>query len=252
MKLRPNLTIDAGLRWQGTTGIEDTNGDMYSFDPTVTNPATGTLGAMWYAKTAANGRTTLQKSVWSTFLPRVGFNYQLKPNTVIRGGFGLFAYGWSHDSNGGGDGSAFSSSGSLTDATNGATPIVNLGDAGNTVYPGQTLSVNAAYIAPTTNPAAFNGQSQLYNPYNTPIASIEQWSLEVQREIGSDMVATVAYVGSHGYNLQYATDVNAVPQSKLAVNDGGSRPYPNFANLAGYTYNAVSNYNALQEPSNTA
>lgn len=247
MKLRPNLTIDAGLRWQGTTGIEDTNGDMYSFDPTVTNPASNNLGAMWYASTHANGRKTLQAAVWNTFLPRIGFSYQLRPNLVVRGGYGLFAYGWSHDSVGAGDGSAYSSSGSLADSTSGASPIVVLSSSGNTVYPGQSLSVDAAYIPPTTNPAAFNGQAQVYNKYHTPISTIEEWSLEVQRELGANTVVNLAYVGSHGYNLQFPTDINAVPESELSPTDLPSgRPYPQFQSLAGNIYNAVSNYNALQ------
>ena len=247
MKLRPNLTLDAGLRWQGITGIEDTNGDMYSFDPTVMNPATNTLGAMWYASTHANGRTNLQKPVWNTFLPRVGFSYQMRPDLVIRGGYGLFAYGWSHDCCGGGDGSAYASSGTLPDSTNGAEPVSKLSDTGNTVYPGQSSSVNGAFILPTTNPAAFNGQSQVNTQYNTPISENEQWSLEVQQGLGANMVASIAYVGSHGRNLQFFTDINAVPASKLGPNDNPTgRPYPQFQNLGGPTYNAVSNYNSLQ------
>ena len=245
MKLRPNLTIDAGLRWQGTTGIHDQQGDIDVFDPTVMNPANNTLGAIWYATTHANGRTSLQAPVWNTFLPRVGFSYQWRSNTVIRGGFGLFAYGWSHDSNGGGDGAAFASTGSLSDSTQGALPVAQLSSNGSTVYQG-TLSANTAFIAPSTNPAAFNGQGQTFNPYHTPISTNEQWSLEVQRELGANMVVNLAYVGSHGYNLQFPTDYNAVPQSQLAPVDAQFRPYPLFQSLGGAVYNAVSNYNALQ------
>lgn len=247
IKLRPNLTLDAGLRWQGTTGIEDKSGNMYSFDPTVLNPVTNTPGAMWYASTHANGRTTLQAPVWNTFLPRVGVSYQWRSNTVIRGGFGLFAYGWSHDTNGNGDGAAYASSGSLTDSTNGVQPIVTLSDTGNTVYSGQTKSVNAGFILPTTNPAAFNGSGVTYNHYHTPVSRMEQWNLEVQRELGADMVINVAYVGAHGFNLVFGTDLNAVPLSLLGPNDNPSgRPYPAFGSIAGSTDNAVSNYNALQ------
>ena len=31
------------------------------------------------------------------FCRGVGFSYQLDPNTVIRGGFGIYAYNWSND-----------------------------------------------------------------------------------------------------------------------------------------------------------
>ena len=50
IKLRPNLTINLGLRWQGMTGWHEVKGNMLSFDPTVTNPADGSLGAdmVWH------------------------------------------------------------------------------------------------------------------------------------------------------------------------------------------------------------
>ena len=60
-----------------------------SFDPNVINPATNAPGAMWYAVTHANGRTTLQKPVWNNWLPRVGFAYLVGDKTTIRGGFGM-------------------------------------------------------------------------------------------------------------------------------------------------------------------
>ena len=36
IKLRPNLTVNVGLRWQGMTGWHEVKGNMISFDPTVT------------------------------------------------------------------------------------------------------------------------------------------------------------------------------------------------------------------------
>ncbi len=47
-KARRNLTVNLGLRWQGHTGWSEVKGNESVFDPTVTNPANGSLGAMWY------------------------------------------------------------------------------------------------------------------------------------------------------------------------------------------------------------
>ena len=69
IKLRPNLTLNVGVRWQGMTGWHEVKGNMISFDPTVTNPADGSKGAMWYGTTKANGRDSLQAPNWSTWLP---------------------------------------------------------------------------------------------------------------------------------------------------------------------------------------
>ena len=89
-KVSRKLTLNLGLRWNGTTGLWDRDGNARSFDPTITNPATGKPGAMWYGKTAVNGRTQLQKSRYNTWLPRIGFAYLLDEKTTVRGGFGVY------------------------------------------------------------------------------------------------------------------------------------------------------------------
>ncbi|WP_158749517.1 carboxypeptidase-like regulatory domain-containing protein [Acidobacterium sp. S8] len=246
IKLRPNLTVNAGIRFQGMTGWHEVKGNMRAFDPNVMNPATNTNGAMWYGVTHANGRDSLQASVWSTFLPRVGFAYQYRPNTVIRGGFGLYAYTWSDDTYGAGMGAAFGSSGGLTDTTNGVNPVTLLGGDGSSVSQPSGLSVNSAYLSSPTTPDAYNGQDVSYNQYHTPVPKIYQWNFGVQRELSTNMMFEIAYVGSHGYNLNFPVDVNQVPESKLSLNDTGNKPYPVFGQITGSTNNVVSNYNALQ------
>ena len=255
IKLTPTLTINAGLRWQGSTGWTEVKGNMRSFDPTVVNPADNTLGAVWYGTTKANGRERLIKNVWDTFLPRVGFSYQLRPDTVIRGGYGIYGYTWSEDTYGAGMGNEFGSSGSLSDATNGVHPVVILSSDGNTNYQGPGgKSVNASYLTAPTTADALNGQGVSYQAYHTPVPKIMQWNVQVQQTIGKDMVAGLAYVGSHGYDLLFPVDINQVPQGKLGPNDASgatnARPYPNFQGLggggSGGTNNANSNYNSFQ------
>jgi len=137
VKVTPKLTLNLGLRWMGTTGWSERDGNVRSFDPTVINPATGKPGAMWYGVTKANGRTALQKSQWNNWLPRVGFAYLLGGKTTLRGGFGVYTFPWNVDtyaSNG--LGNAFTSSGNMTDSTNNVYPVVILSSDGNTNYQG--------------------------------------------------------------------------------------------------------------------
>ncbi len=255
IKLKPNLTINVGIRWQGLTGWHEVKGNMRSFDPTVMNPATNTLGAMWYGTTKANGRNSLNDAVYSTFLPRVGFSYQARPNTVVRGGYGLFGYTWSEDTYGAGLGSAFGGSGSITDNTNGVLPVVLLSSTGNTNYQGPGgQSVNAAYLTAPNTPQALNGQSVDYQAYHTPVPKIMQWNVQIQQALGRDMMASMAYVGSHGYDLLFPVDINQVPENRLGPNDASgatnARPYPQFQGIggggSGGTNNSNSNYNSLQ------
>ena len=235
-KLTPNLIVNLGLRYQIQSGWGEVKGNMASFDPNVQNPATGTLGGVWYGATKANGRDRLQEPAYSTFLPRVGFSWLVDPHTTLRGGFGLYAYNWSLDTYAPGMGQAFGQKGNITDASNGVTPVVVLSGTGS----------NLPYIANSTDPAAYNGNNVNYNQYHAPVGGSYQWNVSMQREITKDVVAEIAYVGTHGHDLPFPVDINQVPENRLAPNDNGLRPYPQFGNLFGSTNNAISNYNSLQ------
>jgi hypothetical protein len=237
VKVRPNLTLNVGVRYQIQTGWTEVKNNLAAFDPAVLNPATGTDGAIWYASTHANGRRSLEKSVYSTVLPRLGFSWLVKPNMTIRGGFGIFAYRWSGDVYAAGQGAALQSSGSAADQTNGISSVVLLDGSGT----------NLPYTGPTTDPAALNGQSVAYNKYDTPVPESYQWNLEVQRELGTNMVGQLSYVASHVKNLSFPVNINQVPENKLGPNDSpADRPYPVYQSINGDTFNAISNYNSLQ------
>ncbi len=255
-KIRPNLTINLGLRYQINHGWNEVHNNMSSFDPTVRNPADGTLGAYWFGPTHANGRTSLQANTFNTWQPRVGFAWAYDSKTTLRGGFGLYSYTWSLDTYGGnntsyGVGAAVSSSGSNTDPTNGIIPITKL-DGTGTVFGtcgASSCSPGVAalpYNAGSNAPDAYNGQGVGYIQYHTPVPRIMQWNLSVQRALATDFVAEVAYVASHGSSLNFPTDLNQVPQSKWSTNDSAFRPYPLFQGISGSTNNAISNYNSLQ------
>ena len=246
-KIRPNLTLNLGLRYQINHGWTEVHNNMSSFDPTIVNPADGSLGAYWFGTTHTNGRTSLQANTFNTVQPRIGFAWAFDPKTTIRGGFGLYSYTWSLDTYGGnntsyGMGAAISQSGSLSDNSNGITPVTKL-DGPGTVF-GSTNPL--PFVSGSTAPDAYNGQGVGYIQYHTPVPRIMQWNLSAQRAITTDTVVQLAYVASHGANLNFPVDINQVPESKWSSNDSADRPYPNFQALSGSTNNAISNYNSLQ------
>jgi Carboxypeptidase regulatory-like domain len=249
-KIRPNLTINLGLRYQINHGWNEIHGNIATFDPTVTNPATSTAGAYWFGETRANGRTALEANKYNTFLPRIGFSWAMRPNMTVRGGFGLYAYNWSLDTYGTGMGGSVLSAGSLSDNTNGITPVVLLGGNGNQITPvtGGDSGTPLPYTAASQDPTRFNGQGVSYQQYHTPVPKIYQWNGSVQRQLSRDYMAEVAYVGSHAFNLAFPVDLNQVPQSKWSSNDSQFRPYPNYQGIGGSsgTNNGISNYNSLQ------
>lgn len=241
-KVRPNLTINVGLRYQVRHGWGETHGNMATFDPTVTNPADGSLGAFWYGTTHANGRTQLQANEYKTFLPRVGFSWLPHPTTTIRGGFGMYAYNLSLDTYGSDMGQEISASGSVADQTNGITPITYFGGSGTNVQTGAALP----YTPASTDPTRFNGQDVNETEYHTPTPRIFQYNLSMQNAIGSNMVFEMAYVGSHGQNLNFPTNANAVPLNHLSSNDNAFRPHPLYGAINTSSNDAISNYNSLQ------
>ena len=257
IKLKPNFTVNLGLRWAGTTGWSEVKGNIAAFDPTVVNPATdpnghtNTLGAMWYAFSHANGRKNLQAPVWNTFMPRVGFSWSAHPKTVVRGGFGLYNYTWSDDTYGGGIGNAFGASGGAFDPSGGIYYQLALDSDGSTNSEHQYgQSIHSLYVASPTTPQALNGQNVTYNQYHTPVPKIWQYNVTVEQELGNTMMASAAYVGSWGYNLNFPVDVDQVPVGELSSTDtvagNDKRPYPNFSAVSGSTNNAISRYNSLQ------
>jgi hypothetical protein len=263
-KLRPNLTLNLGLRYQINHGWNEVQNNMSSFDPTVQNcspvpPATtctGPKGAYWFAPTHANGRTSLQANTFSTWQPRLGFAWGMDSKTTIRGGFGLYSYTWSLDTYGGnnttyGMGAAISSAGGDSDQTNGITPITQFGGPGTLCSPlansGCVATATALpYSAASQDPTRFNGQPAGYVQYHTPVPRILQWNLSAQRALTTNIVVEVAYVASHGSGLNFPTDINQVPLADLSSNDSGNRPYPIYQSISGSTNNAISNYNSLQ------
>ncbi|MGD0648012.1 MAG: carboxypeptidase-like regulatory domain-containing protein [Acidobacteriaceae bacterium] len=256
-KIKQNLTINLGLRYEISHGYNEVKGNMATFDPTVTNPATGTLGAYWFGETKANGRSSMQANVFSTVMPRVGFSWLVHPNTTVRGGFGIYSYNWSTDNYGSGLGASVSSSGSYNDQSNGIYPTTKF-DGTGTIFPlGGGTPGPLPYTAASQNPARFNGQGVGYNDYHTPIPKIYQWNFGMEWQLSTNTVATMSYVGSHGLNLTFPTNINAVPLNQLSSSDTSgcnatgttvncAVPYPVYGQINGNLYQAISNYNSLQ------
>ena len=255
-KIKENLTLNLGLRYEISHGFNEVTGNMATFDPTIINPATGTDGAYWYGETHTNGRTSLQANVFSTVMPRVGFSWLVHPNTTLRGGFGVYSYNWSTDNYGSGLGSSVSSSGSYNDQSNGIYPTTKF-DGPGTLFPlGGGTPGPLPYTSASQDPTRVNGQAVSYNEYHTPIPKIYQWNFGMDWALNTNMVATMSYVGSHGFNLTFPTNINAVPLNQLSSSDTsgcgtGSTvncavPYPIYQAISGNLYQAVSNYNALQ------
>ena len=264
-KLRPNLTLNLGLRYVATTGFHEKYNSLGGFDPTLTlrcnvdlngtpcGAANGSLGSMWFAP--QNGRDSLQKPIHNIFLPRVGFSWSIRNDTVVRGGFGMYSYNFSQDVYGGGigTGSPKTSTGSSSDPFNGSgpNPLIFLSSPASTANTVLNYAVSTKNVENYLNLKIPANRTQV--PYDVRPGEIEQWQMSVEHQFGHSYMASLAYAGSHGYNLEFPTDINQItnPTFLAASAAAGSaiqadRPFPFWGNLTGFHYNAISNYNALQ------
>jgi len=113
-RIRPNLTINAGLRWEYFSPPKEQNNQIWNYDPTANglveegfptvvdpygavcgqNVSTwhsvyGTTALPWNCKTTGNGNFLVSNT--TNLEPRVGVAWSTPSgNTVVRAGFGLF------------------------------------------------------------------------------------------------------------------------------------------------------------------
>jgi hypothetical protein len=261
-KVRPNFTLNLGLRYVATTGFHEKYDALGGFDPDIplACPAcgkyNGTLGSLWFAP--QDHRDSLQKPIYDIFLPRVGFAWSLMHDTVVRGGFGMYSYNFSQDDygNGIGFGALTTSKGNASDVNQGTgpTPLISLSSpasTANAVLNYVAGSPNAKNVAQYVNVASPSNQT--YVPYDVPVGKIEEWQFSVEHEFAHNYMASVAYVGSHAMHLEYGTDVNQITSAAgLAASAlagaavQADRPFPAWGQLTGFNYDATSNYNAFQ------
>src|ERR1700739_4593858 len=81
-----DLTLNLGLRYEYIQPIYEVHNRMSTIDPA--NPSVVLLAGTPQAAAAGYSRS-LVNAYHASFMPRVGFAYQVTPRLVARGGYGL-------------------------------------------------------------------------------------------------------------------------------------------------------------------
>ena len=233
-RLNSKITINAGLRWEHEGGVsEKNNGLIVGFNQNATNaiasdvPSLNLKGAAQYA--GLNGAATsvgnYNSSKWG---PRGGIAWQVDSKTVVRGGYGLF---WAPQIALGG-------------------PLATLGYANNTEYTGKSTTdvltnpFPTGLLAPVANTlgtsAGIGTNFTLVDP-QTKSPRVQQYSVDVQRQVGFGIALEVGYVGSHSSHLtlgQPTINIDALNPSYLsqgaaALNAQVTNPFYNVPAVAG-------------------
>ena len=278
-RMRSNLTLTLGVRYEYNTPKLDTAGRTFSVIPGApqsTRFPNAPAGLVFPGdKGAPRGLNFPDKD---NFGPRIGFAWDPWNNgkTSIRGGFGIFydilkgednlqfngapPFYSEVSANAGGPYPTVSQSNSQT-----CCPVPYLTDPWSTAegginpFPSKPPTRNIDFVQSGFLPWNNSGAIYLVDPHlHTPYTY--QYNLAIQREVAKSTVAEINYVGSSSKGLTGLVDanpitlgtftrvLNLIPQTNTEINnfcsgfDAGDCPYeasPEFQNIGFANYNSL-------------
>ena len=230
-KVRPNLTLNYGLRWEYKGVPFEVNGlvtNLVNQDPSGPTPAGGFV-FQTVGKNSDNPDQPLYLNDYNNFAPRFGFNYSPgfssgflsklfggPGRSSLRGGYGIF-----YDR-------VFSN---LFTNTSGNPPFSNsivnrfVLDVIQNVPRAETLESSpvveeGAQQIPLLFPLPGNNPFQ--SKFSTPYA--QSWNFGIQRQFGGDFLVEADYIGSKGTGLLRQADANLTSIARVNAITGENNP----------------------------
>jgi len=268
-RVTQKLTLNLGLRYELFTTVKERHNEQGTFD--LTDPATPTIivpkgQTMTLTPTLASqirlsptGSSGLVPVDTNNFAPRIGFAYQLTPNTVVRGGYGIFYGGqengpYSNPSPGfnppffitqsfnGPCGAASANPALFASGNDCAVPGISNQPGGIPGSAGIFVGFPATALTDPNTPTLFTVDPRLVTPY------MQQWNFGIERQLGGDTMLQITYAGSKGnklFTFYNGNQANPSPNPNAAF--APRRPVPLIdTGINLFASDGGSKYNSLQ------
>ncbi|GGH17124.1 TonB-dependent receptor [Silvibacterium dinghuense] len=250
-KLRPNLTVTAGLRWDPNFALTIAHGRGAAFIPgqQSTRYPNAPLGLVFVGDKGVG--PGVMPSTYGYFEPRLGIAWQARSNTVVRAAFGMFTtpmedafynHVWDaapfapdYSLNGGSTTPLdFDKPWSSFTATGGVSPFPPFAS------PSQVPSSNVTFTTPVALPAVFST--------NLKLGITQTWNLSLEQQFAKNWALHIAYVGAESFHQATTVDQNPGHYfgTPTNANNGSRTTYPNFSAIIQVQDGATSHYSALQ------
>lgn len=268
-KVRPNLTLNLGLRWEFTQPFEELHDFQANFVGNFAgmNQGSGTFYLpqsqssypipAFLATDFANDNITIKyisnrslvNPVYHEFAPRLGFAYQPDTTMVIRGGFGFFYGG---QENIGLGLNLYNNPPFFLTSYYQPTP----NQCYNTVATGVVCPTNGQTLetgfgAAATSNTALEANAQLPSLYgqaqDAKSTYTEAYNLSMQQSLTPTLSFTLGYQGNVTRHLRVSYGANQYPGViPYGANSQLYQPFYDFGNIVEVTNEGDANYNSLQ------
>lgn len=222
-RMRSNLTINLGVRYEMDTVVKEVNGKIANLR-NITDAQVST------------GNPYYNNPTFKNFAPRIGFAWDpfKDGKTAIRGGVGMF------------------------DIIPLPYIFVSIIPRSTPYYIQGTIQNPPSSAFPGGGVSLFNPKtSQATHVEFNPARSYKgQWNMNIQRQLTRSLALTVGYVGSVGVHLTHTIyDANQVPPSLVTVVNSHfvfpttgpiQKINPNFGQIRSTEWNGHSTYHSLQ------
>jgi Carboxypeptidase regulatory-like domain len=231
VRLGQRLTFNLGLRWDLFVPYREDDDRQSNLDTSTGQFVVASDDARMNGVRVGRYLQTYAKT---DFAPRLGFAYDVDGagRTIVRGGFGVF---WNTPLTGTASSKGQNSPFVLSQAVTNPLPFV------------PSLDYTSGSVPPTP---VTGGNSRSSFDINFRDGYAQQWSVNVQRQVGATNMFELGYVGSRGRQLVVIVDVNQAPAQLGVTNSNVNRPFFRVNRMLGTVAQSQSkgtlDYHALQ------